>query len=257
MKRMSIVLLLTSIFMLSQGIGFAITGQELAQKVYNRYDGDDAYYKIEMSLIDRRGKERRREMEIFVKDFSGLDKTYIKFLSPNDIKGTSFLSVERIDKDDLQYLFLPDLGRARRIVSSQKRNRFVNTDYTYEDMERRKPDKDEHKIIGEEEFIGRDCYKLESLPKKGTSQYSKRISWVDKESFLILKTDFYDRKGKLIKRFWVDKVSEIDGIWTVMDSTMHDLKRSHKTRMVVKEVKYNQGLSEEMFSVRYMERHWR
>ncbi len=254
-----IVLSMVSFFIfivLFSGFLWAITGKELAEKVYNRYDGDDAYYRVKMFLIDRRGKKREREMEILVKDFSGLNKTYIRFLAPSDIRGTSFLSIERVAGSDLQYLFLPDLGRSRRIVSSQKKRRFVNTDYTYEDMERRKPDQDTHRILGEEKVMGRDCYKLESVPKDGKSQYGKRISWVDKESYLILKTDFYDKKGRLVKQFRVDKIGKVGNIWTIFDSTMCDLKRDHKTKMVLEDVKYNQGLSDEVFTVRYMERHW-
>lgn len=233
---------------------WAMDADELARKVYERYDGDDAYYRVEMTLIDRKGREKRREMEMYVKDFGGLNKTYIVFLSPKDIRGTAFLSIENPgDKDDTQYLYLPDLGRARRIVSSQRKNRFVNTDYTYEDMQRRKPEWDEHRILGEKRYLDRDCYILEAVPKR-RSQYGRLESLVDKESFLVLWTDFYDKKGRKVKEFRAKEIKEVDGIWTIIDSLMHDLKRKHQTVMKVKDVRYNQGLSDELFTVRHLEK---
>ncbi len=234
-------------------VGFCLSGGELAEKIYNRYDGDDSYFKVKMFLVNENGKARERLLEIYTKDFNGLNKTYIVFLSPLDIRGTAFLSIEHPgDKDDTQYLFLPTLGRARRIVSSQKNRHFVNTDYTYEDMQRRKPFMDEHKIIGQQEFLERPCYILESIPKT-RSQYSKRISWVDKNSYLILATDFYDKKNKKVKEFRVEKIQKIDGIWTPVKTTMYDLKRKHKTIMITTTVKYNQGLKDSLFTVRQLE----
>ncbi len=229
-----------------------VDGLEVAKKVYDRYDGDDAFFLMDMKLINRKGKEKKRELKIYVKDYSGLNRTLIVFTSPKDIKGTAFLSIETPEGEDIQYLYLPDLGRPRRIVSSQKKNRFVNTDYTYEDMERRKPEKDDHKILKEDVLLGRDCYVLESVPKPGTSQYGKRVSWIDKESYLVLAVDFYDPKGKKVKEFRALKVEEIDGIWTITESVMHDLRKRHKTKMNAREVKYNQGLKDEIFTVRGM-----
>ncbi len=247
--------LLINLFLLISGpLTFAMDADDVGWLVYNRYDGDDAYYKIDMELVDRSGDRIKREMEVYIKDYNGLDKTTIVFLSPPDIRGTAFLSIENPKgADKTQFLYLPSLGRVRRITSRQKANSFVNTDYSYEDIGRRWPAKDKHRLIGAENILGRPCYVLESIPKReGESQYSKRICYIDKETGLSLKREFFDKKGRKIREMRVNKISVIDGIPTVIDSEMIDLRTGHKTVMKVKEVRYNQGLPDKIFSVRYM-----
>jgi len=230
----------------------SFTGLEVMEKVFSRDDGNDAQFKIDMILIDKSGNRRERKLEIYSKDFGELVKTYLKFYEPADIDGTSFLTLENADKDDTQYLYLPALGRARRIVSSQKDLLFVNTDFTYEDMQRRKPNEDEHKLLGEEQVEERTCYKIESVPLK-KSQYSKRIHSVDKSSFVIVKTDFFNKKNKLSKTFHVERLEKSSGIWTTFNTLIEDLGERHKTLMKITEVNYNQGLDDELFTLRKLE----
>jgi len=187
------------------------------------------------------------------KDYGDYQKTFLEFQKPADIDGTSFLTWENEGKDDTQYLFLPALGRSRRIVSSQKKLQFVNTDYTYEDMQRRRPHKDIHTLLREEPLFGRDCYIVESIPHEGTSQYSKRVNWINKTSFFILKTDFYDKKNRVFKQFYVDVLEEVQGFWTAMATVMIDLKYKARTYMQVTEIRYNEGIKDNVFKVHYQE----
>jgi len=242
-------------FLLFPSFVWAITGLEIAQKVYTRNDGKDFYAEIEMILIDKHGKQRVREMIIAEKDYGILRKVFIRFTSPADIKNTSFLSWENRNREDDQFLYLPALRRVRRIVSSKKDNSFVNSDFTYEDMERRKPEKDEHTLLRDEKYNDWDCWVVESIPKKGTrSQYGKIISWVAKDIYLPIRMDLYDKKEKLIKQLIVHEIKQIQGIWTAVDTEMVNLKEKHHTRLIIKSVKYNVGLSDEMFTKRYMAR---
>ncbi|MBW2742169.1 MAG: outer membrane lipoprotein-sorting protein, partial [Deltaproteobacteria bacterium] len=122
-----------------------MSGKELAQKVYDRENGDDSTAHMIMKLINKRGHERIRDFTSYSKDYSPLIKQLIRFTSPADIEGTGFLSIEKSEGETDQFLYLPSLRRTRRIVSSQKSNRFVNSDFTYEDMERRPVEDSEHK----------------------------------------------------------------------------------------------------------------
>ncbi len=229
-------------------------GEKIADKVYNRDDGEDSYFRIKMALIDKNGNERERTFVIKRKDYGELVKNFIRFFSPADIEGTGFLSWENEIGDDTQYLYLPELGRSRRIVSSQKNLRFVNTDYTYEDMQRRKPEKDHHRLLREEKWQNYSCYVVEYIPKeKDSSQYSKTIQWVEKSSFVPVKIEFYDKKGKRFKVFTVNRLEKIEGIWTAIDTLMYDLSEEHKTKMIILEAKYNQGLEDGIFTLRNLE----
>lgn len=232
----------------------APSGLTIMQEAFNRDDGQDAYFKSEMALADKNFNERTRVFELYVKDFGPQLKSFIKFLEPADISGTSFLSWENEAGDDTQYLYLPALGRSRRIVSTQKNLKFVNSDFTYEDMQRRRPERDEHKFLREEQIEKWACYVVESAPRDPKdSQYSKRIIWVDKQSKVIVGVDFYDKKGVPVKNLRVQTLQEVQGVWTAMETEVFDRLSGHKTYIVVKEAKYNQGLSDDIFTQRNLE----
>jgi hypothetical protein len=228
----------------------------LAKKVYERDDGADSSAEMEMILIDKRGNERLRSLVTANKDFGTLTKRYTRFTSPASIDGTGFLSWEKEDGDDDQFLYLPALRRVRRIVAKQKTNRFVNSDYTYEDQQRRKVDMDDHKILGSETYEGYECWILESIPKEtSNSQYGKRVSWIAKDIYVTLKTEFYDKKNRLTKVYTVRELKNIDGIWTNMRYEMHDLERKHRTLMKTFAIQYNRGIPDQIFARQYLEHH--
>ncbi len=230
------------------------TGDDIARMAYHRDDGEDSYFEMDMILIDKSGNERERKIKTYSKDYGELSKDFIRFLSPADIEGTGFLSWENETGDDTQYLYLPDLGRARRIVSSQKDLRFVNTDFTYEDMERRKPAEDYHELLREEDLGGYSCYVVEYVPKEDTSsQYGKIIQWIEKNSLVPVKSEFYNKRDEVFKLLIVYELVMIDGIWTVADTVMDDFSENHKTRLITQDVIYNQGLDDEIFTLRNLE----
>ena len=65
-------------------------------------------------------------------------------------------------------------------------------------MEYRKPEEDEHNLLREEERGSYHCYVLEYIHKE-TYQYSRSIYWIDKESFVPIFIEYYDRKGQIAK----------------------------------------------------------
>lgn len=228
-------------------------GPTLAQRVYDREVGEDAQATVQMLLIDKRGNKRFRTMVTYRKDYGRTSKSYTRFTSPADIDGTAFLTWENEDRDDDQFLYLPALKRVRRIVSSQKSNRFVNTDYTYEEFDSRKPEEDTHRLLGSEKFMERDCWMIESVPKDlKNTQYGKRVSWIVKDIDLIVRTEYYDKRGRQIKEFIARSIKKIDGIWTAIETDMRDLKRRHRTLMRTTDIKFNRGVSDRVFTRGYM-----
>lgn len=232
----------------------ALDGDQVAKNVYDRDDGKDSYAKVKMLLVDKKGRKRMRTLITAVKAYGSVNKSFTRFYTPADIDGTAFLTWENPNGDDDQFLYLPALRRVRRVVSTQKKNRFVNTDFTYEDLERREVEQDTHRILKTETYDSYTCWVLESIPKSGaSSQYGKRVSWIAQDLYIPLKVQFYDKKkGRMVKRLLNRQVEQIDGIWTVMDSEMQDLKRKHRTLMRISEIKYNRGIPDRVFTREYM-----
>jgi hypothetical protein len=231
-----------------------IDGRTLAQRVYDRDIGKDSQAEVRMLLIDKSDEKRFRTLVTYTKDYGKTSKSYIRFTSPATIEGTAFLTWENEEREDDQFLYLPALQRVRRVVSSQKSNRFVNTDYTYEDLQSRKVEEDDHQILRDEKWNGHDCWVLESIPKEGNeTQYGKRISWIVKDIDLPVKTEFYDKDNTLIKVFSAKEIKKVDGIWTIMESEMEDLDRKHRTLMKMTDIRFNTDVPDRVFTEGYME----
>ena len=232
----------------------APSGMELAQSIHDRYVGDDMTSHQTMELIPVKGQTRVREMEIAGADRDGLRRSLLRFTAPADIQGTGFLTLEDGQGGTEQFLYLPALKRTRRIVAGQKSRSFVNTDFTFEDMERRPVEGSEHVITGEETIGGVPCLILESVPKpQAQSQYTLIRAWVAKKMLLPLVVDFFSGGPEPVKRYTVLQLENIQDIWTETKVSMEDLESGHKTTLETKDIKYNTGIQDSVFTVQALE----
>jgi hypothetical protein len=249
--------LLSIVFLLINGqVCFSqTTGLWVAQKIDEREKGDDASLKMDMTLIDKKGRERQRKLFIIRKDFKGKDKLLLRFTYPEDIKGTSFLVWEHSGRDNERFLYLPALGRIRRIATREKDENFAGTDFSYEDISGRKLEDYTYKLI-EEKIIseGKDCYLLASYPKEKDPRYPKILSYVRKDNFVTIKAQYYNKKGEIEKTYRVLKLEKINGIWTALELSMENHKTNHKTFIKIKDLQYNKGISGRRFERRALKR---
>lgn len=225
-------------------------GEEWAQRVYDRPDGDDVAIRGHMILIEEGQEPRERETYEYRLDLDeGEIRNLVRFTSPGDIDGTGLLTHDHPEGASDQWLYLPALDRTRRISSDRRGGRFVGSDLYYEDLEDRPVGREEHEVQGREEFEGVETVVLESTTAPGEeSVYTKRIRWIHPETLVALRTDYFEGGGEPSKRLTVRELERIQGYWTVTDSTMEDLDSGHQTRLVVDEITYDQGLPESLFA---------
>ncbi|MCY1560109.1 Outer membrane lipoprotein-sorting protein [compost metagenome] len=107
-------------------------------------------------------------------------------------------------------------------------------------------------MLGRERVGDTDCEMLESVPVDASnSVYVRRVSWIDPKSLLPSRIDFFERNAdQPSKRLLVVKREQIQGYWTVMDSTLNDLASGHQTRLTVGRVLYDRNLPESLFTSR-------
>ncbi len=235
------------------GTAQASDGAKLAQRVFERPGGKDSSSVVTMSLTEEGKAARVRSMHVFRSEAADSQvSTLIRFADPADIQGTGLLTIDAADGSSNQWIYLPAMQRVRRVDSSRKGGRFVNSDYFFEDLRDRKPAMDVHSLIGRERVGDADCDVLESMPvDPANSVYLRRVSWIDSKSLLPLRIDFFERNAdQASKRLQVTKRSQIQGYWTVTDSTLTDLSTGHQTRLAVEKVLYDRGLPEALFTSR-------
>ncbi|PIE70695.1 MAG: outer membrane lipoprotein-sorting protein [Deltaproteobacteria bacterium] len=233
----------------------APTGREIMTWVDDRPDGDDRHAIMKMTLINKRGRQRVRELESFSKDEGRDRKSVMVFKSPADVKGTAFLSWNYDDpqKEDDKWLYMPALRKVRRISGASRNEYFMGSDFTYDDMGDRNVDEDTHTLLGEAVIDGHNCWKVASVPVDPEDMYTRKIFWVDQESLLVLKGEYYDKDG-LLKNYRVHAFEQQDGIWSILRSEMDNVSRNHKTLMETHSIRYNTGLKDQLFKVSTIQR---
>ncbi len=233
---------------------FAETGRDIMQTVSDKNSTQSAHSLVTLRLIDKRGSVSTRIIEMFSKK-NAKDETLslIIFHTPASVKNTRFLSRENKGRKNDQWIYLPALKRVRRIAASEGNKSFMGTDLTYDDMGTRDVDKDIHTLTGDGKINGNNCYVIESRAKKEeSSQYSKRISWIDKNKMIPLKVDFYDKSGKLIKELTTKNIKKIQGHWTPLETTMKNVQTGHSTVIIITKIVYNTKLPDGIFTTRFL-----
>jgi outer membrane lipoprotein-sorting protein len=241
----------------------APSAEEIAQKAFVASKVEDSTSDSTFTLINGSGQERKRETTGQSKLIKGTTNNMrlVTFLTPSDVKGTKTLLIENSGKDDDMWIYLPALKKVRRLVSSDKKSSFVGTDFSYGDVIGHKVADWNHKVLGEEKVDGRDCWSMESLPKTKeigeNSGYSKRTACIDKESYVMLKGEGFDMNGALIKKFKASNIEKVDpknSKWQPMRLEAENVETKHRTVIEFKNYKVNQGVRDELFTARSLEK---
>lgn len=232
-----------------------LTGQQIMTRVDDRPNGDDRKSVLTMTLINRSGRKRIREVEYFSKDFGKDKKSVMVFKKPADVSGTAFLSWEYDDpaREDDKWLYMPAMKKVRRISGASKNEYFMGSDFTYDDMGDRNVEEDTHTLLGEEIVDGHDCWKIESIPVNPEEMYTRRLLWVCKAADMVIKAEYYDKDG-LLKIYKVLDFRRQDGFWTLLRSEMDHVARHHKTVMRMDAVRYDSGIGDHLFRVSTIQR---
>ncbi len=249
---------LLAVAVLGVGSGTAAADEPTAQAIvdealrHNAFGFSDAVARVTLVMRAASGNERTRLMEIRAAERDGTTKTLVRFHAPADVAGTGFLVLSKGDGADEQYLYMPAIGKVKRITSNQRQQRFMGTDLTYADLEWGSLKRADLRRDADAKVGPYDAYVVEARPREGSdSAYGKTVTWIEKTSFVPLKVDFYDRDGsKVVKTLAVRRLERRDGRWVAMDSAVKDLTAGSETRMQVTELDTKARLDDAEFTER-------
>ncbi len=231
------------------------TGPSIMQRVMDAQSADSSAMDIRLTLIEPSGESRERRIQTLTMTEDNLTNTITVFLSPASVKNTRFLTRQRSDGADDQWIFLPALGRIKRIAASEGGGSFMGSDFTYADMASTTYDTDEatHTLLRSEVIDGRDAYVIESIPVTA-SDYGKTIIWVDQNTDLPLKVEFYDTdRSTVVKVLKTDDIAQTDGRWITRSITMTTLATGHSTRIEILQAKYDIPMNSGYFTTTFLE----
>ena len=210
----------------------------------------DSTANMKMVLRNRSGKESVRNVRVKTLEVTGDgDKSLSIFDEPADVKGTASLTWSHSQKPDEQWLYLPALKRVKRISSKNKSGPFMGSEFAFEDIGSQEVDKYTYKYLRDETIEGADTFVLERYPTDKNSGYTKQVAWIEKERYIALKVEYYDRKGALLKTLNASGFEQfLDKHWrpTQMDMVNHQSGKS--TTLRFENYAFKTGLSDRDFA---------
>jgi hypothetical protein len=206
---------------------------------------------MRMVIVDAQGAKKERKVSFkTMKSSDGLMRYLIKFESPADIKGTAFLVRERKGQLPDQYTYIPALKTSRRMAAGNASSSFFGTDFIYADLLPYPTDKKNDVVLkrAEDQKVGgQDAYVLEISPKVAESPYGKLKVYVQKDKFVTLQIEFFDKAGALLKVMRVRKLKAIEGQLTPVDIEMKAQSGS-KTELFIENINPKAVLGEDNFT---------
>jgi hypothetical protein len=233
----------------------AQNAEDLVRASRNRIQAETISTRSRMVITAKDGSVSERTLDQYSKDGPRGSRKIILFQRPAGVANTRFLTMETPGGADDRWIFLPSLGKVRRIAAAEGSGSFMGTDFTYDDISSsdRNADLDTHRLTGEEILNGRACYVIESTPKDRSYQYSKMVQWIDKENLVTHKIDLYDKRGNHVKVLEILELKEVQGRLSPMETRMTTLGAGTRTSLITDILKYDDPIPEGVFTTSYLE----
>ena len=178
-------------------------------------------------------------------------RAVIRLTAPASRKGLAVLMVESDSLEPKMYLYVPDLGRTRRVTGKQIATSMMGTDFSYEEFSQfqKTAAETDTRRIEDQTVDGTPAYVLETTPGGGDSAYSRILTFVDQARCIPLETQFFGVNGGLSKELLAmpDEIKQIGDRYVPHHVVMHDRKKNTRTELIVENVEFDVELSDGIF----------
>ncbi|MBS0009987.1 MAG: outer membrane lipoprotein-sorting protein [Bacteroidales bacterium] len=250
-NKMKKAILLSLLISVSIGLMGQMTAEEIMDKSRDVMKVESFEAVASLNIIDSRGRIRERSNITASKSYGdGTEKRLIKFLSPADVAGTTMLIYDYDEGQDDMWIYLPALNRTRRIISSEKGKSFMGSEFTNADMSSPPTDDFDHKILEESD----NHYLIESRPadkdKEDEYGFSRKISTLDKDNYIVGKMDFYNSFDELFKTILIKEYKQLPGNkYIISHMTAENFSSGRSSEIVMSDIRTGTEIRDELFSV--------
>jgi outer membrane lipoprotein-sorting protein len=227
---------------------FALSGEEVIKKVDENTVVGSISYSAKM-VISFGGKIREKEFNGFVQ---GEELAYMEFTAPARDKGTRFLKI-----NDEMWIYIPSVERATKIAGHMLRQSMMGSDFSYDDVVENEKllDMYEVELVGSDSVNDRETYKLQLTAKVDEVNYFYRSLWVDKETYIPVKTELYAKSGKLMKEVMVVDFQKLDGYnYPTKIIMTNKLRKDTYTELSLEKIQLDAIVPSKVFTKAYLER---
>ena len=242
-------------FLLAVAAASALAAQDarsLVKEAQDRGRSQSQHYEGMLRVIDKNGRTTEKRWTYDRLGSYGNSKALLRFTAPAEVRGVALLIVNHPDRASDQWMWVPDIGRERRVALQDRSQRFFGTDFTFEDLEERDVDQYEYRMLGDGTMEGAACWKIESRPKK-RSQYTHSFLWIRKDNYAFARVENY-RGSEPVRHVNYTDIRKVQNIWTAHKLEMHDIGRNSRTILTMDKLQHNVPLNEDQFTLQAMRR---
>lgn len=226
----------------------------LAGAFANRYE-IDWVSRIELVMRNSSGQERRRLFHAAAKMIDGRVRSVGRLMSPEYLRGMTILTIENLDRGHDAFVFLPSLGKVRRITTAQRGDAFFGTDVTYEDLERRRVEEfDLGDLVGAD-LDGEPVFRIRARPLENFS-YAEVEFVVSQTDGAILETRYFKQRAPTPYRVITSPRASMirrDGHVVPTRFSVRDEIRGTRTDVEFTDLVVNPPIDDRLFSVSTLE----
>ncbi|MFW5793572.1 MAG: outer membrane lipoprotein-sorting protein [Bacteroidota bacterium] len=232
--------------------------REISERASSAIELESFEMTATLQIFDNRGNVRERQIAVATKKFGDVYKTIIEFLAPADVRGTAMLIYDYDQKDDDMWIYMPSMRRTRRIVSSEKGRSFMGSEFSNADMSKPNIDDFTYELLESESIDGNSCWKIESKPKTddiaNENGFSKQILYVEKDTYLTQKVEYYDLYEDLNKIMTISDYRKLNnGSFFAYKMQMENVQNGRKSVYSVNQFQTGSEIEESGFSTSALE----
>jgi len=213
---------------------------------------------INLTITEKGGSTRNRTISMTTKSYpEGLEKRFIKFIEPADVRGTAMLVVDNANTADDMWIYLPALKKTRRIVTSEKGKSFMSSEFSNADMTSPSLSDFTHRHT---ENSGKDTqWIIESVPvnedKADEYGYSKKISYISIDKTQVQKMEFYNFDNELFKVIEIKSILPLsNGKYLVKNMVANNLSTNRKSEILFSSISEGIKVDDSFFTIQNLER---
>lgn len=215
-------------------------GEEIMAKVNGRERGGSARMSLRLTLTDpKRGEFTKRIEAERRKEASGF-RTIYRITQPDHEEGIVLLVAEEPELDGF-WMYFPRsdhlLGVATRGLSA------LGSDFSCEDLRWLFPsDEYEFRTLERVTIDGDPGYRVEMKPASDRLRrelgFERAVGWVRERDWVVVRSEYHDDSGRVFKTFRAERIERVQGVPTVLESTMVNHRIEHTSRVEVVSVEY-------------------
>ena len=227
----------------------------------NRYD-IDAISRVELvirngsAVGEESGEAARRTVHYVTKLIDKRLHSIARLTAPEYLRGMTILTIEQRDRNYDAFVFLPSLGKTRRVSAAQKDDAFFGSDLTYGDLERKRIDDFDLGELVVAERNGEVIYRIGAeLVRKG--KYSRVELDVAQSDHAILAERYYKRREeKPYRVVEAPRPAMVEQGGHVLPTRLlvTDLLRGGTTEVRIEDLRVNASIPDRIFTVATLER---